>query len=419
MKKFKVLMLGTAMLCAVSMFTACGKVAEPTEDEVIEAFVDEDVMTKDQKKEGDFKVEITKVKINDDQDRATVDCKLKSQDGPLSKTTEYEIKFKYDEDDKEWKVRKGKVTAGETKTELTKEIEDDKAKELITYESFYAEDEYVSLSDEDTTFEIGEHKLDKEAMTDTVTVTGTSTSGYLDIEFTVEYTFMYSGSWFTSNENVVEASSEYVDGYEIEELSTADFGQMLYDDGESFWVMGYYYEADSENVTISDVSLGEVEYNGSYAYADVTFVVKEDDVEFAMDSEVVLWFDTDSSKWEFNYFNDYTLTSFKCDAIGTWNGKNGDDTVVITINDTLVEDDDNLSATVTITTPEGITGTYSAYIYEYEPDNLYMSIEDIEWITEPAEGGLYRESFYGYYDETVTTFKGRYTWDDWSFTKQQ
>lgn len=419
MRKFKALMLGTVMLCAVSMFTACGKVAEPTEDEVIDALVREDVMTKDQKKEGDFKIEIEKVKINDDQDKATVDCKLQIQDGPLSKTTEYEIKFKYDEDDKEWNVRKGKTTKGEVTTELTKEIEDDKVKDLISWESFYAEDEYVSLSDEDTTYEISKHKLDKKAMTDTVTITGTSKSGYLDIEFTVEYTFMYSGSWYANSENVVETSSEYVDGYEIEELSTADFGQMLYDDGESFWVMGYYYDADSDKVAISDVTLGEVEYNGSYSYADVTFTVKEDDVVFTLDSEVVLWFDADSSKWEFDYFNSYTLTSFKCDAIGTWNGKNGDDTVVITINDTLVEDDDNLSATVTITTPEGITGTYSAYVYEYKPGDLYMSIEDIEWITEPTEGGVYREDFYGKFDETMTTFKGRYTWDDWSFTKQQ
>ncbi len=419
MKKFKTLLLGSLMVMTFSILTACGKVPEPTADDVIEALVDEDVITKEQKKEGNFEVKINEVEINEDQDKATVECEFTIQDGPISKTTEYEIKFKIRDDNETWKVRKGKVEAGETKSELTEEITDEKVKELIAYDSFSAEDEYISLSDDTTTYEIKEHSLDKEAMTDTVTVEGVATEGYRVISFTVKYTFAYSGSWYWSSDEVTESSAEFVDGYEIEELKTEDFAQMLADDGESFWIMGYYYDADSEDVTISDVVLGEIEYNGRYAYADVTFVVKEADVELALDSEVVLYFDTDTSEWSFNYFNDYTLTSFKCGAIGTWKGTNNEDTVVITIKDTLVEDDDNLSASITITTPEGVTGTYDAYIYEYEPDNLYMSIEDLEWTTEPSDTSLYKETFYGYYDETISTFKGRYSWDKWSFTKEQ
>ncbi len=419
MKKFKSLVLGTTMLLAVTMLAACGKVAEPTTDEVIEALVDEKVLTKEQKKEGKFEVKIKDVSINDDQDKATVECELSMQDGPLSKITEYEVKFKYDEDDKEWKVRKNKLEAGETKTELTKEIDDEKVKELIEWESFYASEKYVSLSSDSTKYEIDSHKLDKEAKTDTVTITGTAVSGYYNVEFEVEYVFSYGSSWYESSENVVESSTSYVDGYEIEEFSAAEFAQMLRDDSESFWIMGYSYDVDSDDVTISDVKAGEIEYNNSYAYVDVTFTVKEADVEMTIDSDVVLWFDEDKSKWNFNYFDEYTLTSFKCDAIGTWDGTYGDNTVVLTINDTLVEDDDNLSVTVTITSPEGVTGTYSAYVSEYEPGNLYMAIEDIEWTTEPSDTTIYRETFYGYYDEEMTSFKGRYTWDDWSFTKQQ
>lgn len=419
MKKFKALLLGSVMVFALGMLTACGKVPEPTVDDVVEALVDEDVITKEQKKEGKYEVKINDIDINDDQDKATVECEFTIQDGPISKTTEYEIKFKIRDDKETWRVRSGKVEAGETKSELTEEISDDKAKELIAWDSFEVEDEYVSMDDENTTYEIKEHKLDKEAMTDTVTVEGTAKEGYLDITFTVKYTFSYSGNWYLTTDEVTESSSEYVDGYEITDLKTEDFATMLADDGESFWVMGYYYNADSEDVTISDVVLGEIEYSGSYAYADVSFVVKEADVEFVMDSEVVLYFDTETSEWAFNYFNDYSLTSFKCGAIGTWKGTNNEDTVVITIDDTLVEDDDNLSASITITTPEGVTGTYDAYINEYEPGNLYMSIEDLDWTTEPSDTSLSKETFYGYYDETISTFKGAYSWDKWSFTKQQ
>ncbi len=419
MKKFKALMLGSVMVMSFSMLTACGKVPEPTVDEVIEALVDEDVISKEQKKEGKFEVKINEVEINEDQDKATVECDLTIQDGPVSKTTEYEIKFKIRDDKESWRVRKGKVEAGETKSELTEKISDDKVKELIEYDSFTAEDQYINLNDDTTTYEIKEHKLDKKAMTDTVTIEGTSKEGYLDVTFTIKYTFSYSGNWYWTTDEVTESSSEYVDGYEIKELKSDIFAKMLSDDSESFWIMGYYYNADSEDVSISNVVLGEIKYEGKYAYADVTFDVKEADVEFTLDSDVVLYFDTDSSQWSFNYFNDYTLTAFKCGAIGTWKGTNDDDTVVITINDTLVEDDDNLSASITITTPEGVTGTYDAYINEYEPGNLYMSIEDLDWTTKPEDSSLYKETFYGYYDETITTFKGAYTWDKWSFTKEQ
>ncbi len=419
MKKFKSLVLSLSMLCAVGIMTACGKVPEPTTDDVVEALVDEDIITKEQKKEGKFEVKINEVEINDDQDRATVECDFTIQDGPLSKTTEYEIKFKIRDDKETWRVRKGKVEAGEVKTELTEEIPDDKVKELLTWGGFNAEGEYISLGDSTTSYKIKSHKLDKKAMTDVVTIEGTATEGFLDVEFTVEYSFAYSSNWYQTGEvKVTESKSEFVEGYEMTELADGDFEQMLADKGKTFRVMGYRYSAESEDVSVSDVKLGEIEYNGSYSTAEVTFTIKEKDVELTIESKVVFYFDIDNKEWSISYFDEEKLTSFKCGAIGTWNGTNEEDKVVITINDTLLEDKSCLSASVTVTNAEGVTGTYDAYIYEYNPSDYYMAIEDGDWTVEAADSSLQKLSFYGNMDEKLSTFKGRYDWDKWSFTKQ-
>lgn len=417
MKKFKALILGSIMVFSLAMLTACGEVPEPTEDDVMDALVDEDLITKEFKKEGDYELKIDKIKINDDQDRATVDCTLTVQNGPISTSTEYEVKFKIRDDKESWKTKSAEV--GEVKTELTKEITDEEIEDALSWESISVEDYYISLSDDDVEYKIGKHNLDKESNSDTVVITGTSDEGYLTISFEVEFKFVYSGGWYASSENVTDSSVEYAEGYEIDEISDEDFQTMLADEYESIYVMGYGYDADSDDVTISEVKLDEIEYNDNYSYADISFTVAEGDVEFTVDSEVTLYYDLDEEEWEFYYFNDYEITSFTCGSQGKWTGTNDEDTVIITVEDELYEDDDYLKATVDVTTKDGVKYSYAAYVSEYEPGNLYMAIIGDEWIVEPTDTTVEMYTYYGYYDEDITTYTPDYTYKKFTFTKQQ
>ncbi len=417
MKKFKALILGSIMVFSFAMLTACGEVPEPTEDDVMDALVDEDLITKEFKKEGDYELKIDKIKINDDQDRATVDCTLTVQNGPISTSTEYEVKFKIRDDKESWKTKSAEV--GEVKTELTKEITDEEIEDALSWESISVEDYYISLSDDDVDYKIGKHNLDKESNSDTVVITGTSDEGYLTISFEVEFKFVYSGGWYASSENVTDSSVEYAEGYEIDEISDEDFQTMLADEYESIYVMGYGYDADSDDVTISEVKLDEIEYNDNYSYADISFTVAEGDVEFTVDSEVTLYYDLDEEEWEFYYFNDYEITSFTCGSQGKWTGTNDEDTVIITVEDELYEDDDYLKATVDVTTKDGVKYSYAAYVSEYEPGNLYMAIIGDEWIVEPTDTTVEMYTYYGYYDEDITTYTPDYTYKKFTFTKQQ
>ena len=300
MRKFKALLLGSVMVFSLAMLTACGEVPEPTKDDVIDALVDEDMITKEFKKEGDYELKIDKVKINDDQDRATVDCTLTVQNGPMSTSTEYEVKFKIRDDKESWKTRSAE--AGEVKSELTKEITDEEIKDALVWESISASDYYITLSDDEVEYEIGKNKLNKEDNSDTVIITGTSDEGYVTVSFEVEYKFVYSGGWYASSEDVKDSSVEYAEGYEIDDIADEDFQAMLADDYESIYVMGYGYAADDEDVKYSDVELKEIEYSGEYSYADINFKVAEGDVEFTVESEVTLYYDLDDEKWFFYYF---------------------------------------------------------------------------------------------------------------------
>jgi len=193
---------------------------------------------------------------------------------------------------------------------------------------------------------------------------------------------------------------------------------MLAYKGKSFRVMNYRYDVDMVDATVSDVTLGDIEYNGGYSNVNLSFVVKEKDVEFTIEALVVLYFDTDAKEWNLSYFDSEKLVDFKCAAIGKWTGTNDTAKVELTINDTLLEGNTYLSASVTVTSAEGVTGTYEAYIYEYKPETLYMSIEDGDWTVKPTDTSIRKTSFYGYLDENMSTFKGKYSSDKWSFTKQ-
>lgn len=418
MKKIKMLGLALVMTSALAMLTACGKVPEPTEDDVVEALVDEDVLTKEQKKEKNYEVKIDKVDINDDQDRATVDCSLILSDGPISRTTEYEIKFSIRDDKESWKVRKGKVTAGDSKTELTKEISDDEIKKLFEYESFSTENDYIELNDENTTYEIGKHKLDKEAMTDTVTITGTADEGYVKINFTVEYVFMYSGQWFTSDEEVVEAEEEYSEGYDLSDTKAEDIIDMLATADEDFYIMGYSYKLYGDSVKIENAEFGDIEYRDTTAEVPLSFKLTQGNVSFKIDTVAHLKFDESSSEWTNEYVYDTVVSEVKADIVGTWNGSDDEgNTYVLKINDTFKKNSTDLSAEVSIKTAAGASYSYTAYVSDYDIDENTIDIYGDTWISKPSDTSVNMQSF----DLKIegTSLKSEWSWDSYTFTKAQ
>lgn len=422
MRKFKALLLGLTMVSAVAMFAACGKdVKEPTEEDIIDALVDEDLITKDQAK-GDYEFKIKEVEFNDDKDKVTVECTLGVENGYVLETTEYTVKFRLRDDGESWRARS--ASAGDKETKLVKGIEDDDIKDLIWYDSFTAGDEYIYFSDDETTYEVKKHALNEKENIDVVTIEGTSEAGFKSIKFTVEYTFKYETSWNEWDDQdykVVDEKVEYVDGYEMT-LTKEDIAQAYVDESEYVYVMGYYYDLYEDNgSSITDAVVNEINYSDTYAYvsADVTFT--EDDVTATVNVELTYWFDTDDKQWYIQWIDMNKVVSYTCNAVGTWNGSNEDGTTyVLTIKDTLYVVDDEtynyLAAEVSATSPEGVTYSYYAYIDEYEPGNMYMSVEVGNWIVEPTDTSIWAEDFSGYYTEEGV-FEGAYSWDDWTFTK--
>lgn len=418
MKKFKALLLGMLMVLCLGVLTACG-VKEPTEDDVKEALEDKEYLPGskkgEDKKDVDYEISVDKVRMSDDKDEARVTCTLVVKEGSVETSTEYKIKFKL-RDDKSWKVKE--VEAGDAETKLVSGITDDDIKELVKSIYVYVDNASIDFDDETTTFKIGDHDTDLEGMKDTVTLECTGEEGFSKYSFDLEVEFYYStydNKWYVNNKKVENIETSYADGYEVE-FTKEDIAADLKNVTQTLPVMGEYYEFTDENATIEVTKIGETEYDNYYSYTTVTIKYTISDVVMEVELELEYYYDDDG--WEFQWIEKGTVLSFDSDIIGTYKGTDGDKNITIVIkNEFYKEDSRNLAAEVTVTT-NGITYSYSAYVSNYEPsDEGYISIAGYEWITEPSDASYYKESYTGSFANGAIT--PRYSWDKWSFTKQQ
>ena len=142
-----------------------------------------------------------------------------------------------------------------------------------------------------------------------------------------------------------------------------------------------------------------------------------DDVTIDVEATVVYYYDDDNATWDYDYMYSDKVVGYSCDAIGTWNGTDTDSgsTITLVISDTLNEDE-YLSATITVKTATGVTYSYSGYLYDYEPDGT-MTVSYDSWIERPTDTSIYMDSFYGILNNGV--FAPEYSWYSWSFTKAE
>ena len=415
MKKFKGLFLGLTLLFAIGMLTACGKVPEPTERDVLKGLEKEGYISETQVDEDVFSVQMKEVEIDDDKEGATVECVLSSDQEYVRVNTEYKIKFKIRDDKESWKVRK--VTQNETTYELINSISDTDLENRLYWESIEIDGVYIYFYNDSTTYTVVDHEINAEAMTDVVTLEVTGSSSYKEVKATVKYTLRYDysyGSWYTDAVEIVDTETSYVEGYEIT-LAEDRVIEDIIDEKDYVYMLGCYYYIDSDEITISNVRIGENQYNDSYMNVPVTITVSYEDVSFDVTYDLQYYFDSYDMEWEIYWLQITAYENFNSNFVGVWTGTSEDGQVTLTINDFFHEDyTDYLDVVVEITTDDGQTYSFSAYVNSYNPETGYIYIYDYDWIEEPTES-YYREDFYGYIDET--TFESDDYWYDFTLTK--
>lgn len=409
MKKNRLFVLALVVILAMSALTACKKVKNPTKNDVIDALVDEKQITKEVSENKNFKVKIDDVDLNDDKDRATVECSTTFPDGSLNVVTEYEIEFKL-RDSGSWKVKEVKQVS--RKTELASGITDEEIKSILENNSVLVDSDYVYFNSEKTSYEIGKHTTDLKEKTDKVIITGTSKTNYEEIKFEVECTFTYTGSkWRKTDDKVISSSKDFLDAYKLEPTADQVYADMKAKD-LSFTVLGRTYYLTQTGVTVTDITIGKAELQNSNAYLPVTCTVKCDDV--AAKYELKLRYTYADEKWSYRSVNNSKLLGITCGAIGTWTGTHGTLNVTINVKDTLKENTSYLEAEVSGTTANGETYKYSAYLSRYNLADKTMRIYAVDWIQRPATQNV---SKYSYSSGTIENGVFSYG-STYSFTKQ-
>ncbi len=425
MRKSKGIILSALMAGCMMSLTACGKMEEPTEDDVLEALVKEDIIEEDA--EDDFTVSIDKVSLDEEDEEAKVTCSVVGKKGSIEVTNEYRIKFKY-KDDKSWKAKD--VELRDSKSELVEGISDERAQELI--ESLYVsvDGTGMNMDDEGVSYELDSHEEDLEENKDVVTFKCEASKGIYDFTFDLKVTYNHysydnESSWSYSFYEVENVEKEYVDGYEFK-LSEKDVAAGLKtEDLHSLSIMGNSFDFDDEEAEITVEELGEFkadDYNEKYGTVPVTFTYKYKDVSVQISAIVKFEYDTDEG-WGFDAIGQYEILNFTCGMAGNYTGTitEGDvkSTFKMTISDVYDADAYGMPAEVIVTSPTGKTYSYSATLesYKISDDKCEFAIYDKDWIAEPTEDPYTKISFYGYYKDGVITTQ--YATDIWTMQKQK
>lgn len=414
MRKSKKLVLAMLMAGSLTALTACAKMEDPTTDDVMEALIDEKMIEEDD--EDKYTITIDKVSIDEEDEEAKVTCSVVSKEGSLEVTKEYKVRFKY-RDDKSWKSKE--VELKDTEKKLVEGIDDETASDLIENLYVTADEMNVNLSNENSTFEVDKHENDLENKKDKVIYKCTATSGYYDLTFDLEVTFgyeEYSDSWYRSDYKVDNVEKEYAENYTID-LKEADVAKALADEKVRFTALSEYYNFSGDGVKISDFAAGEATIDEYSAKVPATFTYTYNDVVVKLSVDMKYSYNTEKG-WQFSYLDSYEVVDFDCGLTGTYSGLSGTDTVTITIADTYNVEKKGMDAQISVTTAEGVSYSYVAYLRSYKPsDDNYFSLADGDWISQPATGYYYTASYSGKVKNGNLTSDS--TWNPWTFTKQQ
>ena len=412
MKKLRVLVLGLLVVLCCAIFTACG-VKEPTKDDIIEALEDENIVDKDI----DYELDVKDTTLNDDKDKATVECAVIIKEGSVQITNEYELKFKLRDDKKSWKLRECEKS-GDTTYKLVDGVDDKVVSEKVSNVSFHKDGVTLSMGGTASSFEIKEHKKDDQELKDTVTLKCIGVSGHITYEMMVDVVFRYytnSKSW-SYVESSVESVKEigYEDGYEFKK-EAADILNELVANNKYVYLMGKKYSFNSEGVSLSNGKVGEIKYNNNYCTANVSFDIKYADLTATITSEI-------SYKYADKAWSYYSMNNSKCDKIafsatGTWAGNDTANTIALEILTTSDNKSGYADAKVSYTLADGVTYSYKAYVYSYDPSSQTMQISPFEFEKSSDNATHSMTTFNGKFDESGA-FVPRSTSYKWSFAKQ-
>lgn len=405
-------------LFAVAMLTACGKVPEPEEKDVLKALEKEGYVTDTQVDDDEFSVQMNEVEIDDDKESSTVECVVSREDEFVRINTEYKIKFKIRDDKESWRVKK--VTQNETTYELINPISDESLESVLSGYSFEAEGSYIYFYDENTTYTVIDHELRSDEMTDVVTIEVNGRTGYKNVTATIKYTLYYDyygygyGYWTSQDREIIELETTYVDGYEVT-LSEERVVEDLTKKNSSLYMLGCYYYLTDESVTISNVRIGENEYDEYYMYVPVSITVNCENSSFDVNYKMEYYFDSYDVEWECRRSTVVEYANYNGEIIGVWSGTSDDGQVVLTINNSFhAEKTSYLDVIVNVTTSTNEVYSYSAYVYSYNPVSGALDIRGYDWIEKPT-GSYYKESFDGYCLDGV--FESDDYWYDFTLTK--
>jgi hypothetical protein len=205
----KYLIVSCLIVLAIFVFGACGtEVEEPTEDDVEAALLEAGYIPEDYDSD-DYTITVDKVKMNDDNDKATVTATVAVSNGYVKKSTGYKITFKLKDDDS-WKF-KGDIEADEETTYKLQGISDSDAAEVLQLKDngYYIDTDlgtFYFWSAYEISVTVNSHEIDNDKLQDTVNMTVTGREAAIRYTFTMNADFYYSlssNNWSTSSSSFV------------------------------------------------------------------------------------------------------------------------------------------------------------------------------------------------------------------------
>lgn len=303
MKLRKLLAFGALLLLTLVFATGCG-VEDPTKKDVEKVLekigaIPEDDEDDDSKIE--YSIEIDKVKLNDDKDKATVECTLSMKGELATVAQQYKMTFRLN-DDKEWKIKNSKLEEDVelVSQKLATEIGDETFKELLSeWYSIEVGETYLKVEDIADSVKITKHELAEDSLKDTVTFEGTASVGIAEYQFTVKAECEYFdrlGEWSMSSCK----TDDYKVDYSIDGISKEDFLAALEDSYESSYIDALRVDSDE----LSDVEIVSHEANLEELQDTVKIHASftQNAMTYTFDAEVVCEYSTSREEWAVESF---------------------------------------------------------------------------------------------------------------------
>jgi hypothetical protein len=413
----------------------CG-LENPTEKDVKEAFVTAGVIKSESDTEDDseeensnkveieYSVKVNNIELIDKEDQANVKATLIEDEGPIERTTDYALTFKYKAD--KWQITNVSTEQGASTVVLIGEISDKEISDILAENMMgvtMPDDCYINWANV-SSITIVDHDIDADTMTDTVSLEVVGKVDYYQYDFAMVAEFIYNYAGAGSEENGWQYNYYYnvMDDYTYDyssdykfSLSTEQIAKQLKNNNFSIFAVGsYYYMSDCE---VQSIDYNEIEPDGSrYVETSATISFTYEDVEIEFDCTLEFYFD--GSGWSLYGVYDTTLVSFYCNATGKWDGFD-DDNNPATFEITKDLNENGYPKVVVIVESEE-NGNYSweGYLDKYKigEESTAVQIYFTDWITEPLD-----ENYYGYSNFSGVlsgnSFAPEETWYSWSFTK--